>query len=396
MSDDIFTVNAEISETPWNKDTQLLVLNVATKELPKEENRGSNLVFLIDTSGSMNSENKIGLVKKSLSLLVNQLTEDDTISIVTYSGDSRVLLEGATIDEKDEILKTIAYLSTGGGTNGEGGIKKAYQIAQKYQKGHSNSRIIMCSDGDLNVGINSESELIKLVESKRETGVYLSVLGFGTGNYKDNKMEALADNGNGNYYYIDNIKEGYKVLVEDLMATLVTVADDVKFQIEFNPEYIKGYRKIGYENRDMADEDFHDDTKDGGEIGYGDSVTIVYEIIPVNSSKNISGSSLKYQTNRNTNSTDWLTVSVRYKDHGKKTSNLVEYIVDENNYTEEASDNWKFVSNVVGFGLIINESEYKEDLSIEQVIDGLDELELVDRDKVELLSLAIAYSRFFD
>ena len=396
MSDDIFTVNAEISETPWNKDTQLLVLNVATKELPKEENRGSNLVFLIDTSGSMNSENKIGLVKKSLSLLVNQLTEDDTISIVTYSGDSRVLLEGATIDEKDEILKTIAYLSTGGGTNGEGGIKKAYQIAQKYQKEHSNSRIIMCSDGDLNVGINSESELIKLVESKRETGVYLSVLGFGTGNYKDNKMEALADNGNGNYYYIDNIKEGYKVLVEDLMATLVTVADDVKFQIEFNPEYIKGYRKIGYENRDMADEDFHDDTKDGGEIGYGDSVTIVYEIIPTNSNKKVNKSNLKYQDTTTTDSTDWFTVSVRYKDHGKKSSNLVEYIVDENNYTNEPSENWKFVSNVVGFGLIINESEHKEDLTMEDIISGLDELELTDRDKLELLSLAIAYSRFFD
>ena len=254
----------------------------------------------------------------------------------------------------------------------------------------------MCSDGDLNVGISSEDELHDLVSEKRETGVYLSVLGFGLGNYKDNKMETLADNGNGNYHYIDSLRDGHKVLVEDMLSTLVTIADDVKFQVEFNPEYIKGYRKIGYENRDMADEDFHDDTKDGGEIGYGDSVTIVYEIIPVNSSKNISGSSLKYQTNSSTNSTDWLTVSVRYKDHGKKTSNLVEYIVDENNYTEEASDNWKFVSNVVGFGLIINDSEYKEDLTIEQIIDGLDELELVDRDKVELLSLAIAYGRFFD
>ena len=394
-SDDIFTVNAEISETPWNKDTQLLVLNVAAKDLPKEEHKGSNLVFLIDTSGSMDERNKLPLVKDSLRVLVNELTENDTVSIVTYSGSESVIIEGASGNEKEEIISAINLLEPYGSTNGEGGIKKAYEIAQKYQDNHSNSRIIMCSDGDLNVGTSSEGELIKLVEDKRKTGVYLSVLGFGTGNYKDNKMEALADNGNGNYYYIDNIKEGYKVLVEDLMATLVTAADDVKFQIEFNPEYIKGYRKIGYENRDMADEDFHDDTKDGGEIGYGDSVTIVYEIVPADSEKKINGSNLKYQTSANSGSNDWLTVSVRYKDHGKKTSNLVEYIVDENNFTEEASDNWKFVSNVVGFGLIINNSEYKEDLTIEQIIDGLDELELVDRDKLELLSLAIIYRNYF-
>ena len=395
-SNDIFTVNAEISDTPWNKDTQLLVLNVAAKELPKQENEGSNLVFLIDTSGSMSAKNKMGLVKESLALLVDELTENDTISIVTYSGTSEVLLDGVNGLDKGTILSVVNALTTGGSTNGEGGIKAAYEVAQRYQKTHSNSRIIMCSDGDLNVGITSEEELTKLVENKRKTGIYLSVLGFGDGNYKDNKMEALADNGNGNYYYIDNIKEGYKVLVEDLMSTLVTVADDVKFQVEFNPEYIKGYRKIGYENRDMADEDFHDDTKDGGEVGYGDSVTIVYELIPVNSRMRVEEGVNTGEKNTDIGDTDWLTVSVRYKDHGEKKSNLVEYIVNDDNYTEDPSDNWKFVSNVVGFGLLINDSYYQGDLTIDQVIENLYELDLVDRDKIELLSLAIAYGECFE
>ena len=395
-SNDIFTVNAEISDTPWNEDTQLLVLNVTAKELPKQENEGSNLVFLIDTSGSMRAKNKMELVKESLALLVDELTENDTISIVTYSGTSEVLLDGVNGADKSTILRVVNALTTGGSTNGEGGIKAAYEVAQRYQKTHSNSRIIMCSDGDLNVGITSEEELTKLVEKKRKTGIYLSVLGFGDGNYKDNKMEALADNGNGNYYYIDNIKEGYKVLVEDLMSTLVTVADDVKFQVEFNPEYIKGYRKIGYENRDMADEDFHDDTKDGGEVGYGDSVTIVYEIIPVNSRIRVEEGVNTGETNTDIGDTDWLTVSVRYKEHSEKRSNLIEYIVDDENYTEDPSDNWKFVSNVVGFGLIINDSYYKEELTIDQVIEDLYELDLVDRDKIELLSLAIAYGECFE
>ena len=395
-SNDVFTVNAEIATTPWNNQTQLLVLNVAAKELAETENKGSNLVFLVDTSGSMNQTNKLPLVKESLKLLVNELTENDTVSIVTYSGHEEVVIDGATGANKEELLNAIDLLVPYGSTNGEGGMRKAYEIAEKYQGNHSNSRIIMCSDGDLNVGISSESELHDFVEEKRETGIYLSVLGFGDGNYKDNKMETLADNGNGNYYYIDNIKEGYKVLVEDLMSTLITIADDVKFQIEFNPEYIKGYRKIGYENRDMADSDFHDDTKDGGEVGYGHSVTIVYEIIPANSEKEVSGSNLKYQETTNSGSSDWLTVSVRYKDHGEKESKLVEYIVNGENYSESVSDNWKFISNVVGFGLIINNSDYKEGLTIEDIISGLNDLELNDKDKEELLSLVIAYNYYLE
>lgn len=396
--DDTFTVTAEVSATPWNKDTQLMVLNVKAKDLPVEESTGSNLVFLVDVSGSMSSSDKIGLVKESLTMLTNELSERDTISIVTYSGNEQTLLEGATGADKAKIKEVIMGLSTGGGTNGEGGIKQAYKIAEKYKDGHSNSRIIMCSDGDLNVGISSEDALIKLVEEKRETGVYLSVLGFGDGNYKDNKMEALADNGNGNYYYIDDVKEGHKVLVEDLLSTLVTVADDVKFQVEFNPQFIKGYRKIGYENRDMANEDFHDDTKDGGEVGYGQEVTIVYELVPVSSPIEIAGSDLKYQESVVSDSSveDWLTVSVRKKPHGGSESTLSEYVVSKANESANPSDTWKFISDVVAFGLLLNDSDYIENYDISTIVSNLDKFTFTDEDKKEFVGLVICYRDYLE
>lgn len=388
--DELFTVNAEVSKTPWNNETELLVLNVKTQEL-REDNNGSNLVFLIDVSGSMGSEDKLELVKGSLNLLVEELSEKDTISIVTYSGAEEVLIEGANGNDKEAILNAIDTLFASGSTNGEKGLKMAYEIAEKYKDYHSNSRIIMCSDGDLNVGINSETELKEFVSEKRDTGIYLSVLGFGSGNYKDNKMEALADSGNGNYFYIDTLKEGYKVLVEDLMSTLITAADDVKFQIEFNPDYIQSYRKIGYENRNMANADFADDTKDGGEVGYGHSVTVVYEIVPVNPNND-----LKYQGHSSSSYADWMTVSIRYKDHGENESNLIEYVVDADNYSEVPSNDWNFISNVVGFALVMNDSQYKEDLTIEEVIISMNDLELNDRDKIEFLSLVIGYRYYLN
>lgn len=390
--DEKFTISAEIGKTPWNKDTQLLVVNIKAKELPKEEYKGSNLVFLIDTSGSMNRPNKLPLLKESMLLLIERLTDKDTVSIVTYSGDSAVLAKGVNGSEKEKLSEIIMELEPYGSTNGEGGMKKAYEIAEKYKDEHSNSRIIMCSDGDLNVGISSQSELFDFVSEKRETGIYLSVLGFGLGNYKDTKMETLADNGNGNYHYIDSLKEGQKVLVEDIMSTLVTLADDVKFQLEFNPEYIKGYRKIGYENRDMANEDFADDTKDGGEVGYGHEVTVVYEIVPVDSELKINESDLKYQDTTNSGSSDWLTVSIRYKEHGGDTSELVEYVVNEEHFTETPSDDWKFISNVVGFGLVVNNSEYANGLTVGNLISKLDELNLADDNyKTEFVSLVLGY-----
>lgn len=393
---EVFTVSTEISRTPWNPDTQLLVVNVKAKELPKEEHEGSNLVFLVDTSGSMDDELKLPLLIDSLELLVEELTEKDTISIVTYASNDRVVLEGASGNEKERIIAALRELDAYGSTNGEGGLKKAYQIAKKYKNDHSNSRIIMCSDGDLNVGMSSTSDLMDFVEKKRQDGIYLSVLGFGLGNYKDNKMETLADNGNGNYHYIDCAEEGRKVLVEDLMSTLVTLADDVKFQIEFNPKHIKGYRKIGYENRNLANEDFHDDTKDGGEVGYGHEVTIVYEIVPADSALNIGDSDLKYQNHTTSNSQDWCSLSIRYKPHGKWKSQLLEYTIDESNYTDTPSTDWKFISDVVGFGLLVNESDYVEDLTISDLISDLYELELDDEYKEEFLSLVKKYQRYIE
>ena len=345
----------------------------------------------------MFSVDKLDLLVENLKLLTEQLTEKDTISIVTYASNDRVVIDGVSGSEKEKIIEALESLEAGGSTNGEGGIKRAYEVAEKYKENHSNSRIIMCSDGDLNVGISSEDALIDLIEKKRETGVYLSVLGFGTGNYKDNKMEALANNGNGNYYYIDTLKEGYKVLVEDLMSTMVTIGDDVKFQLEFNPKYIKGYRKIGYENRDLADEDFENDAKDAGEVGYGHEVTVIYELVMVDSQKDISEKDLKYQDDVEVDSEDWLTVSIRYKEHGEDSSKLIEKVVNEKDYLTENTDDYKFVSSVVGFGLIMNDSKYVNDLELSRIIEELDALDLsYDEDKKELLALVYAYNNILE
>ena len=394
-TDKDFTVTTEVAETPWNKDTKLLVVNVKAKELAPSEHKGSNLVFLVDVSGSMEDKDKLYLLVDSLELLVDNLTENDTVSLVTYASSDRVVFEGLKGNQKDEILSALNELTAGGSTYGEGGIERAYEIAEKYKDGHSNSRIIMCSDGDLNVGMHSVDDLTDLIEKKREKGIYLSVLGFGAGNYKDNRMEALADNGNGNYHYIDCLNEGNKVLVEDMLSTTVTLADDVKFQLEFNPAYIKGYRQIGYENREMANEDFEDDTKDGGEVGYGHEVTVIYEIVPVESEMKIFEKDLKYQnTEIKNDSKDWLTVSVRHKPHGEKESILNEYVVDATSEKSEPSDNFKFISNVVAFGLLVNESDYIEDWDVDMVINNLKELNLEDEDKQDFLKLLEEYQIF--
>lgn len=394
-TDKDFTVTTEVAETPWNKDTKLLVVNVKAKELAPSEHKGSNLVFLVDVSGSMEDKDKLYLLVDSLELLVDNLTENDTVSLVTYASSDRVVFEGLKGNQKEEILSALNELTAGGSTYGEGGIERAYEIAEKYKDGHSNSRIIMCSDGDLNVGMHSVDDLTDLIEKKREKGIYLSVLGFGAGNYKDNRMEALADNGNGNYHYIDCLNEGNKVLVEDMLSTTVTLADDVKFQLEFNPAYIKGYRQIGYENREMANEDFEDDTKDGGEVGYGHEVTVIYEIVPVESEMKIFEKDLKYQnTEIKNDSKDWLTVSVRHKPHGEKESILNEYVVDATSEKSEPSDNFKFISNVVAFGLLVNESDYIEDWDVDMVINNLKELNLEDEDKQDFLKLLEEYQIF--
>ena len=268
----------ELADCPWNPETKLMMIGLQGKRIEQDEMPASNIVFLIDSSGSMSSYNKLPLVQTAFSMLTDNLTDKDRISIVTYAGSSETVLEGASGADKDEIIEALGSIMAHGGTNGEGGIETAYELAEEYFIEGGNNRIILATDGDLNIGKCSEKELTKLIEKKRDSGVYLSVLGFGTGNLKDNKMEALADNGNGNYNYIDSVSEARRVLVEEMGGTLFTIAKDVKIQVEFNPSTVSEYRLVGYENRLMNAEDFVDDTKDAGEVGAGHSVTALYEI----------------------------------------------------------------------------------------------------------------------
>ena len=383
-----FSVNTEMADCPWNDETKLLLVGLQAEEIDMSERVPMNVVFLIDVSGSMYDEDKLPLVQKSFSLLTENLTPQDRVSIVTYAGSDRVVLEGADGNNKEEILEAINALEAGGSTAGADGINTAYKIAEKYFISGGNNRIVLATDGDLNVGISSESELTKLVEKKRETGVFLSVLGFGTGNIKDNKMEALADNGNGNYAYIDSVLEAKKVLVEEMGGTLFTVAKDVKLQLEFNPAYIKGYRLIGYENRMLAAEDFEDDTKDAGEIGAGHSVTAIYEIVTVDSPMDLNTSDLKYSETSGEENGEMLTVSIRYKEPDGDTSKLLEYPVAESVYSATMSENLAFASAVAQFGLVLRDSEYKGTATYDSILSSLESYDFgADSYKTEFISL---------
>ncbi len=366
-----FSVTTELSDCPWNDETKLMLVGLQAEEIDLSERAPMNIVFLIDVSGSMNSPDKLPLVQKAFTLLTENLTAKDRISIVTYAGDDRVVLEGADGNDKEAVLEAINNLEAGGSTAGADGINTAYKIAEKYFISGGNNRIVLATDGDLNVGISSESELTSLVEKKRESGVFLSVLGFGTGNIKDNKMEALADNGNGNYSYIDSVLEARKVLVEEMGGTLFTVAKDVKLQLEFNPAYIKGYRLIGYENRVMAAEDFNDDTKDAGEIGAGHTVTALYEVVMNDSPMEFSASDLKYSETEGTENGEMLTVSIRYKEPDGDESKLLEYPVAADSYSAEMSENLTFASAVAQFGLVLRDSEYKGTATCEGILSAL-------------------------
>lgn len=364
-----FSVTTEISECPWNGDTKLMLVGLHSKDIDLSERPAMNLVFLIDVSGSMYDEDKLPLVQKSFSMLTENLSPEDRISIVTYAGEDAVVLEGADGNDRNKILDAINSLTAGGSTAGAAGINTAYKIAEKYFIEGGNNRIILATDGDLNVGISSESDLTALVEEKRETGVYLSVLGFGTGNIKDNKMEALADNGNGNYSYIDSELEAKRVLVEEMSGTLFTAAKDVKIQVEFNPAYIKGYRLIGYENRALADEDFSDDTKDAGEIGAGHSVTALYELVMNDSDMELASSELKYRDSaEGVNNGELLTASIRYKEPDGDTSKLLAYPVTMDSYSEKMSYNMTFAAGVAEFGLVLRNSEYKGTATCQSVL----------------------------
>lgn len=365
------SVTTELSACPWNPDSQLLLIGVKAEEIDFENRPLSNFVFLLDVSGSMYSADKLPLVQKSFCMLTEELTERDRVSIVTYAGEDRVVLQGARGDEKLKITNALMSLEAGGSTAGSAGIQTAYELAEKNFIPGGNNRVILATDGDLNVGVTSESELERLISKKRETGVHLSVLGVGTGNIKDNKMVALANNGNGNYRYLDTLMEAKKVLVEEMGGTLITVAKDVKFQVEFNPEAVSGYRLIGYEKRELQDEDFANDTVDAGEIGSGHNVTVLYELLPVGSGQELSESQLKYQTKRESagNQEELLTVNIRYKAPNGTDSKLVTYPVTAATYQNAMPDNMRFAAAVAEFGMILKESQWKGTSTYASVMD---------------------------
>lgn len=400
-----FGVTTEVADCPWNRSSELFMVGISTKEIDFSKAPPSNLVFLLDVSGSMSDEDKLPLLQKSFSMLTDNLTGKDRVSIVTYASDVQVILDGAKGSDKDRILGAINGLFAQGGTNGGEGIQTAYDLAEDYFIKGGNNRIILATDGDLNIGLTSEEELEALITKKKESGIFLSVLGFGTGNIKDNKMELLADKGNGNYSYIDSEREARKVLVKEMGATLMTVAKDVKFQVEFNPEIVESYRLIGYENRVMDDFDFKDDTKDAGEIGAGHSMIALYEIVPArNSAKGGKDSiALKYQDDYVTNTSqsktedkasheigknsEYCTVKIRYKEPDQTKSRESEYPVKGSDYTQKPSQDLQFAACVAQFGMLLKNSRYANDSNIEDVIDRLSELDLRDEYRKEFYIL---------
>ncbi|MBD5141831.1 MAG: VWA domain-containing protein [Ruminococcus sp.] len=375
-TDDPFSVTTELSDCPWNEDAKLLLVGLKAQDIDMSKREPLNLVFLIDVSGSMFSEDKLPLVQKSFTMLTENLGEDDRISIVTYAGEDKVVLGGTSGADKEKIIEAINSLEASGSTYGEAGINRAYELAEKYFINGGNNRVILATDGDLNVGLSSQEELTKLIEEKRETGVFLSVLGFGTGNLKDARMEALADSGNGNYAYIDSELEAKKVLVEEMSGTLYTVAKDVKIQVEFNPANVKGYRLVGYENRALADRDFADDTKDAGEIGAGHTVTALYELILNDGSAY--NPDLKYQSGEEQTvppaeqgeySDELLTVSLRYKQPDGDNSKLLSVPVTKDAYTAKMPPNMTFAAAAAEFGMVLKNSAYKGTASCKQILD---------------------------
>ncbi|MGL4630118.1 MAG: YfbK domain-containing protein [Leadbetterella sp.] len=374
---DPVSINTEYSDSPWNEGLKLFKIGIQAKKIPVENLPASNLVFLIDVSGSMSDENKLPLVKRGFELLVDQLRPKDKVAIVVYAGAAGMVLSPTAGNEKEMIKKALNSLSSGGSTAGGEGITLAYKLAlENFVKG-GNNRVIMASDGDFNVGVSNENDLKTLIEEKRESGVFLSILGFGLGNYKDNKMELLADKGNGNYAYIDNIQEAEKVFVKEFGGTLFTIAKDMKLQLEFNPAKVSAYRLIGYENRILAAEDFNNDRKDAGEIGSGHTVTAVYEIIPtnVNSTYLSTVDKLKYQkpsqekVDQN-DSDEVLTIKLRYKSpDGDKSLLMTKPVKDESISFENTTENFKLATAVTEFGLLLRQSEFAGKANYDQAID---------------------------
>jgi Ca-activated chloride channel family protein len=373
-NDEPFRVFTELSDCPWNTQHKLVHIGLQGKEIPMENLPASNMVFLVDVSGSMDEANKLPLVQESLNLLTDQLREKDRVAIVVYAGNAGMVLPSTSGANKTKIKEAINDLEAGGSTAGGEGIQLAYKTARENFIENGNNRIILATDGDFNVGMSSDDELVRLIEKERKSGIFLSVLGYGMGNYKDSKMQQLADKGNGNHSYIDNINEAKKVLVSEFGSTLFTIAKDVKIQIEFNPTKVQAYRLVGYENRMLASEDFNDDTKDAGELGSGHTVTALYEIIPVGVKDDFTKSvdALKYQVNNRPatgNTDEVMTIKLRYKKPNEDVSKLLtEVVKDKYTIGEMTSDNFRFSAAVAEFGLLLRNSDYKQSASYSQVV----------------------------
>lgn len=391
--DDPFSVNVEVADCPWKTDHILARIGIKGQEFEPDERPPANLVFLIDVSGSMRPANKLPLLKEAMEMLVDQLAYDDSVAIVVYAGASGLVLPATPCEDKRAILSALDRLQSGGSTNGGAGIQLAYDTAvDNFIEGGIN-RVVLATDGDFNVGTTSQSELVRMIEDKAKSGVFLSVLGFGMGNYKDSTLEKLADKGNGNYAYIDTANEARKVLVEQIGGTLMTIAKDVKIQIEFNPAEVNAYRLIGYENRMLRAEDFNDDTKDAGEIGAGHTVTAFYEIVPAGVEIDLPDvDPLKYQpavaemlsdegtprglpTNRDSipsaaQGGELMTVKLRYKEPDGDTSKLIEMPVIDGGLTlSDMSDDFVFAGSVASFGMLLRGSQHSGDFTYQAVLE---------------------------
>jgi Ca-activated chloride channel homolog len=373
-NEDPFAIHTEISSAPWNSAHKLVHIGLQGKSIPTEKLPPSNLVFLIDVSGSMDEPNKLPLLKSSFKMLVEQLRPQDHIAIVVYAGAAGLVLKPTAGSEKRKILAALDQLQAGGSTAGGAGIKLAYEVAKEHFKEGGNNRIILATDGDFNIGESSNASMEQLIEEKRKDGVFLTVLGYGMGNYKDSKMETLADKGNGNYAYIDNITEARKVLVNEFGGTLFTIAKDVKLQIEFNPTKVKAYRLIGYENRMLKNEDFNNDKKDAGDLGSGHTVTALYEIIPAGTdSEFFKVDDLKYQKStidpKAKDSKELMTIKFRYKNPIENNSKLIVHpLIDSNVSLAKTSDNFRWSASVAAFGMLLRDSEYIKNFNYDAVV----------------------------
>ena len=367
-----FSVNTEVAVCPWNTKNRLVQIGLQGRKVSLGNTPATNLVFLVDVSGSMNTPDKLPLLKEGLRIMVNQLKPQDRVAIAVYAGSSGLVLPSTPVSEKGEILAALDNLQAGGSTNGGQGIQLAYTVAANNFINGGNNRVILATDGDFNVGLTGDDALVRLIEQKRESGIFLSVLGFGTGNLNDSMMEKLSNKGNGNYAYIDSRDEARRALGEQVAGTLYTIAKDVKIQVEFNPAKVAGYRLIGYENRLLADRDFNDDTKDAGEIGAGHSVTALYEIVPAGQKVDNGGIELKYSKYEpgDTNfGSEMATVKLRYKEpDGDESKLLTMGVLDNARPVESASENLKFAAAVAQFGLVLRDSRYKGSSNYSSVI----------------------------